>query len=156
MCAVIQYFVKYTCKKYACKKTSYLWLYFFTGIFMISLPNFSRTFLPSHIYSDSELEEQLTLELKKVTKRANKKWRSERKQRFKTKDVLYTLVENCVTGHAMPMWVRYSKTQTAETYLLNQETILVGRRLKDIPVKSMSKGTLDGFFYLPKYDQYTV
>ena len=52
----------------------------------------------------------------------------------------------------MPMWVHYSKTLTAETYLLNQETILVGRRLKDIPVKSMSKGTLDGLFYLPKYD----
>ena len=50
------------------------------------------------------------------------------------------------------MWVCYSKTPTAETYLLNQETVLVGRRLKDIPVKSMSKGTLDGLFYLPKYD----
>ena len=52
----------------------------------------------------------------------------------------------------MPMWVCYSKTPTAETYLLNQETILVGRRLKDIPVKSMSQDTLDGLFYLPKYD----
>ena len=52
---------------------SYSWLYFFAGIFiMISLFNFSRTILPSCIYSNSELEEQLTLELKKVTKRANK------------------------------------------------------------------------------------
>ena len=50
------------------------------------------------------------------------------------------------------MWVCYSKTPTAETYCLNQETILAGRRLKDIPVKSMSQGTLDGLFYLPKYD----
>ena len=93
----------------------------------------------------------MTLELKIVTKRANKKWHSERKQRFKTKDVLYTVVENRVTGHAMPMWVHYSKHQQ-QTYLLNQETILVARRLNDIPVKSMSKGTLDGLFYLPKYD----
>ena len=102
--------------------------------------------------SESEVEEKLRLELKRVTKRANKKWHSERKQRFKTKHKLYTVVETCVTEHAMPMWVSYSLTQRAETYLVNQETILARRRHKQIPVKSMSKGTLDGLFYPLKYD----
>ena len=103
-------------------------------------------------HSESEVEEHLRLELKRVTERANKKWHSERKQRLKTKDVPYTVVENLVTGHALHKWVHYSHTQREETYLVNQETILARRRHKQIPVKSMSKGTLDGLFYLPKYD----
>ena len=103
-------------------------------------------------YSETEVEEQFRLELKRVTKSTNKTWHNERKQRFKTKDVLYTVVENRVTGHALPMWVCYCHTQRAETYLVNQETVLARRRHKHIPGKSMSKGTLDGLFYLLKYD----
>ena len=103
-------------------------------------------------YSETKVEEQFRLELKRVTKSTNKTWHNERKQRFKTKDVLYTVVENHVTGHALPMWVCYCHTQRAETYLVNQETVLARRGHKHIPGKSMSKGTLDGLFYLLKYD----
>ena len=50
------------------------------------------------------------------------------------------------------MWVHYSDTPQAESYLVTQESDLRGRRYMDIPVKTMSTGTLDGIFYLPKYD----
>ena len=50
------------------------------------------------------------------------------------------------------MWICYSDTPQAESYLVTQESDLHGRRYKDIPVKSMSTGTLDGLFYLQKYD----
>ena len=76
--------------------------------------HFSTTLLLFAFYSDSDVEEQFRLELRKVTKSANKKWHSERKQRFETKDILYTVVENRVTGHALPMWVRYSHTQRTD------------------------------------------
>ena len=102
------------CKKYACKKTSCSWFYYLVSLFMsISLFTFQQLCCLIAFYSESAVEEQFRLELRRVTKSTNKKWHSERKQRFKTKDILYTVVEDHVTGHALPMWVCYSHTQRA-------------------------------------------